>query len=134
MDDELWSADRQTERLRALRSEGTSVWRDSAAREVSARWLDPHDDLAGQFVAASRHQADGLAVAHRAQLEAEAQAQVAAARAGDTAAWLQELGDSAERAQAACAEADGAANRSSLATALARDETARARTILSSAR
>lgn len=134
MDDELWTADHQTEHLRTVRSEGSVVWSDSAAREVSTRWLDPHDRLAEQLVGASRDQSLALKTAQREQSEADASAQVALARANDVFTWIAQLGESTLRCAQACAEAADATARAVTTAAEARQAVARAGQILAEAR
>lgn len=134
MHDELWSTDRQSDRLRTLRGDGRSVWQDTAARDITSRWLDPHDDLAGVIATQSRQQHESLADAQRQQREADDQAQVAAARAADTVGWLHQLDAAADRARAAAAEADELAARTTRASEAAHAEAATAQRILADAR
>lgn len=134
MRDELWSTDRQTDRLRDVRSDGRALWADSAARDIGARWLDPHDGLAATVVDQSRAQSEAIGVALRAQREADAHAQVAATRAADTVGWLHRAEEATERARGAAAQAQVATDHADRTTATARSDSARARLALDSAR
>lgn len=134
MHEELWSTDRQTDRLRTLRADGRTVWDDSAEREVSARWLDPHDRLASMVVSGAREQHEAIEVARREEAEAQAQAQVASTRASDTATSLHQLDDAAERGRAAATQAVSVADHATRLAHEARAGASETRRILTEAR
>lgn len=133
MDDELWSTDRQTERLRAMRVDGTALWNDSASVAINAGWLDPHDQLATSVIAESRSQTTSLDLARREEREAESQAQIAAARASDASSWLLQLDEAVDRARAASDEAGAISEAADRTTNAASADTATATAALRSA-
>lgn len=133
MDDELWSTDRQTERLRTVRAEGTPVWNDSASVQINAGWLDPHDQLATTVLSDARTQTASLDQARRDERAAADHAQVAATRASDTASWLVQLDEAAARARTAAKEAGTSADAADLVTHEALADVAAAAALLRSA-
>lgn len=60
MEDLLWSITQESRVLRELRKEIRGVWDDEASRELSSRFLDPHESEDQQMLASLAQQKDFL--------------------------------------------------------------------------
>jgi hypothetical protein len=60
MDDLLWSITQQSRALQELRKDIRPVWQDEAARELTSRYLDPHESEDQQMLAGFNRQKEAL--------------------------------------------------------------------------
>jgi beta-phosphoglucomutase-like phosphatase (HAD superfamily) len=60
MEDLLWSTTQQSRVLLDLRKDIRPVWRDEAARELTSRYLDPHESEDQQMLAGFNRQKEAL--------------------------------------------------------------------------
>jgi septal ring factor EnvC (AmiA/AmiB activator) len=60
MEDLLWSMTQESRVLQDLRGEIRGIWDDEAARELTSRYLDPHESEDQQMLAGLNQQKDSL--------------------------------------------------------------------------
>lgn len=60
MEDLLWSLTQESRTLQELRQDIKGVWQDEAARELTSRYLDPHENEDQRMLVALKHQEDSL--------------------------------------------------------------------------
>lgn len=60
MKDLLWSITQQSRVLQNLRKDIRGIWQDEAARELTSRYLDPHESKDQQMLAELNQQKDAL--------------------------------------------------------------------------
>jgi glutamine synthetase adenylyltransferase len=60
MEELLWSMKQESRVLQELRKEIRGIWDDEAARELTSRYLDPHESEDQQMLAALNQQNDSL--------------------------------------------------------------------------
>jgi hypothetical protein len=60
MEDLLWSMTQESRVLQELRKDIGGIWQDEAARELTRRYLDPHESEDQQMLAGLNQQKDAL--------------------------------------------------------------------------
>lgn len=60
MEDLLWSLTQESRTLQELRQDIKGVWQDEAARELTSRYLDPHENEDQQMLVELKRQKDSL--------------------------------------------------------------------------
>jgi len=71
MEDLLWAMTQKSQVLRELRKDIRGVWQDEAARELTSRYLDPHESEDQQLLAGLNQQKDTLDQAQAKLVSAE---------------------------------------------------------------
>ena len=60
MEDLLWSMTQESRVLQELRKDIQGIWEDESARELTSRYLDPHESEDQQMLAGLNQQKDTL--------------------------------------------------------------------------
>ncbi len=71
MEELLWSMTQESRVLQELRKDIRGIWNDEAARELTNRYLDPHESEDQQMLATLHQQQDALAQSKHQLVSAE---------------------------------------------------------------
>jgi hypothetical protein len=71
MEDLLWTMTQESRVLQELRKDIRGVWQDEAARELTSRYLDPHENEDQQMMVGLNQQKDALDQAQAKLISAE---------------------------------------------------------------
>ena len=98
MDDILWSMTQQSRVLQELRKEIRGVWDDDAARELTSRYLDPHEGEDQQMLTGLNQQSEAITQSEAKLLSAEGHARQAEDHAAVVAESLKAAGQDVDSA------------------------------------